>query len=53
MEEMIKNVCTLVIIEYYGIVFINGGGGGSMFMGSKNFSGSWIHNFIGSKFKMI
>lgn len=50
MEEMTKNVCTLVIIYYFGIIFINGG---AMFMGSKNFSGSWIHNFIGSKFKII
>lgn len=24
-----------------------------MFVGSKNFPGSWIHNFIGSKFKII
>lgn len=53
MEEMIKYVCTLVIIEYYGIILMNGGGGGSMFVGSKNCSGSWIHNFIGSKFKII
>lgn len=28
MEEMIKYVCTLVIIEYYGIILMNGGGGG-------------------------
>lgn len=27
MEEMIKYVCTLVIIEYYGIIFMNGGWG--------------------------
>lgn len=52
MEEMTKNVCTLVIIEYYGIIFIKWGGG-SMFMGSKNFSGSWIHNFIANELKII
>lgn len=28
MEEMIKYVCTLVIIEYYGIILMNGGVGG-------------------------